>query len=114
MPSLQLSLQARVLLRHGETLRSLHAWIVLGAGKEPLRVLNCIAMVRGLFPSLFDHVMAFVKVSVAHMPVLRLPSLPITVDISEVVHSLACRKPGQGSEAAPNRWIAVSLSLGNR
>ena len=114
MPSPQLILQARVLLRHGEALRRLHAWIVLGAGEERLRVLNCIAMVRGDVPSLFDHVLAFVEVSVAHMPILRLPALPIAVDISEVVHRLACRKPGQGSEAAPNRWIAFSLSLSNR
>ena len=114
MPTLQLRLQARVLLRHGEALRRLHAWIVLRACEKPLRVLYSLTVVGGNVPSLFDHVLAFVEVSVAHMPVLRLPALPIAVDISEVVHRLACRKPGQGPEAAPNRRIAVSLSLSNR
>ena len=114
MPSLELRLHSGVLLGHGEALGRLHAWVVLGAGEKALGVLDCVAVVRGDVAPLLAHVLAFVEVSVAHMPVLRLTALPIAVDISEVVHSLACREPGQGSQPAAHRRVTVRLPLGNR
>jgi len=85
---------------------------VVRARQKSLRIVNRInTNVRGDLSLFLAHIVTFMEVSVAHMPVLALATLPVAIDVPEVMDGLAGRETRQRAQAAANRASTVGLLL---